>query len=215
MQRFFVVNLLLLTVFMFFSGCLPYGPEEVEDFDVVATFYDEKADFGAIRTYALADTIVHIKNDGSVGDDPNISRQYDNLILDQIHANMKALGYTQSADSAADVLVIAGASISAFDLFGNYAFSEYFGDFFKQYAADDWGVGYAGVAPGGNYSLDFGSIIMTMLDPERIDETSKTLPAVWLGVINGIGGDTPVNMQRRLLNTINQCFNQSTYLGAR
>jgi hypothetical protein len=215
MRRFFVANLLLLSVFMFFSGCLPYGPEEVEDFDIVATFYDDTADFGAIKTFALADTVVHIKNDGSAGDDPNISRNYDDLILGQVSTNLNALGYTQAADSVADVLVLVGASKGAFNLFGNYAFSEYFGDFFRQYAADDWGVGYSGVSPGGNYSLESGSIIITILDPEKIDENSKTLPAVWLGVINGIGGDAPVNMQRRLINTINQCFNQSTYLGAR
>jgi hypothetical protein len=210
--------LVLLSVMLLLHGCLPYGPEEVEDFDIVATFYDENTDFGAIGTYALADTVVHIKNDGTMGDDPNISRQYDNLILDQISTNLNVLGYTQAADTAsstADVLIIVGASKGAYNLFGNYAFSEYFGDLFPQYAGQDWQIAYSGVSPSGTYSLDFGSLIITILDQERLDENSKTLPAVWLGVINGVAGDTPVNMQRRLINSINQCFTQSAYLGAR
>jgi len=56
------------------TGCTPGSEITVAEADVVATMHDPNFDFGAVQTYALADTIVHVTGDPSEPDSPLLSR---------------------------------------------------------------------------------------------------------------------------------------------
>lgn len=52
-----------------------------------------------------------------------------------------------------------------------------------------------------------------MIDVENADIEQEILPAVWYAGINGLLGDSSRNVRNRLVTNINQCFEQSPYLG--
>ncbi|MCD4711194.1 MAG: hypothetical protein K8R52_10130, partial [Bacteroidales bacterium] len=78
------------------SGCYPDKIDYVDEYDLAATHYDKEAVFSDYATFTVIDTIVHMTEDGE--DDPNLSREHDEFILDEIRQNMIDLGYTEIAE---------------------------------------------------------------------------------------------------------------------
>jgi hypothetical protein len=201
---------------MILSGCFPFGPESVEEFDIVATFYNENFSFGSVRTFAMPDSVMHVRSDGLPGDDPNISRSYDSVVLTQVASNMTALGYERvDPDSqATDVLLTVSVTSGDLDLYSGYPYSDYWGWYSTGYGYEN---GYEYYYPGygsGSYSVRTGTLIIHMIDPNQPVEDDQKLPSVWIGLINGLTSDNSLNVRKRLVDTINQCFVQSSYLGA-
>ena len=74
--KHFGVLVVVVILAVALSGCFPFGPEDVSEFDIVATFYNENFNFGAVRTFAMPDSIAHITSGTS-----SISRVYDDIII--------------------------------------------------------------------------------------------------------------------------------------
>lgn len=198
------MSLLVVTLAVILAGCFPFGPEEISEFDVVATFYNENFNFGNVKTFAMPDSVIHISSGSST-----ISRAYDEVILEQVASNMKALGYEREMDpetNGADVLLIVGITNADYDIYSSAGSSYGYGGY------DYDGYYYPGYG-GTTHTVRTGTVLMRMLDPNNPSE-ENTLPTEWMGLINGLADDLPANVRSRLVNTINQCFVQSTYLGA-
>jgi hypothetical protein len=92
------VRLTLALVFLAFAGmfitsCYPTDNVNYEDLDLVATVYDKSENFEALSSFALPDTIVHLKDTTNPDNDVDLSRQYDSFILNLIRENMVNYGY--------------------------------------------------------------------------------------------------------------------------
>jgi len=199
---------LLIVTLMILAGCYPGQIESVAEADLVTTLYDNKADFSALKTYALPDSIIHICDVPSEEQKcpSELTRKYDAQILDLINKNLRDQGYTKVNPSQnPNVLVVVAAN--ATDLYGYY-YSWYWGYYYPGYPG--WGWYYPGYAV--PYEFTTGTLLIGMFDPAKADATNKRLGAVWLAGINGLLGEGG-NPQTRLNTTINQAFTQSSYLG--
>jgi hypothetical protein len=75
-----------------------------------------------------------------------------------------------------------------------------------------WGWYYPGWVGQGSYET--GTVILAMMDPEKLETVGDTLRAamVWTGALSGILAGT--SSEQRIRSGINQAFTQSPYLGA-
>jgi hypothetical protein len=180
-------------------SCTPGSEITASESDIVATTHDKTFDFGAVTTYALADTIVHLTDDGS--DSPLISRDFDDLVLSQVASRLDKLGWTSVVDpGTADVVVVISATATA-------NFSYYY---------SYWGWYYPGYCPGcywgyptATYSYTTGTLLIQMFHPENTD---TKVGGLWIAALNGVLDDSAANKQTRLTQGINQAFDQSPYL---
>jgi hypothetical protein len=53
---------------------------------------------------------------------------------------------------------------------------------------------------------------MEIVDNSRVDLTTKTIPVIWAGLINGATGGSSENVKSRISTGIDKCFDQSPYL---
>jgi len=195
-------------------SCAPdTGFNTKADFDVVVTLYDTNVNFGAITTFDLPDSIVHLGDQGSSDD---ISRAFDRLILDEVKAGLIAAGYTEEPDpgtSTPDVVVLVSAASSEWTAYVSYPGDPYWGwyPYWPPYGPG-WGTGYPYY--GGVYSYDFttGSIIIDMIDTGNFSLGDKDARSVWAAGINGVVGDTNASTKARIKSNIAQVFDQSGYL---
>lgn len=216
----FLINPLFLLLFgigTFVSSCYP-GPGALEnsDLDIVATFYDEGYDFSANSTYYLVDSVMDIGDRRIL-----LSGKYDRQILDQIDANLQALGYIKESDpdnNPPDMMVTV-SKVATYNIEA-YEYYSYWWDYWGWYTG--WpgygypiGPGWAPVYPWAGtvvYTYTTGSLLIDMMDPEKADTDTKRLPVFWSGGINGLLEGDDADIQARLAKHIDQCFDQSPYL---
>lgn len=199
----FVAALAVAVSFALYA-CTPGDEVSVQESDVVATMYNPNVDFSAIDTYAMPDTIHHLKADE---DDPDeISRKYDEDILNLIAANLDARGFQRVDESGSpDVVVL----VSATEITNWYAYSYYPGGW--------WGYGWGWYYPyypyyptwGVSYAYTTGTLFADMVEPEGSDTTHANY---WRGVCNGVLDDVESSKVKRFTDSINQMFVQSPYL---
>jgi hypothetical protein len=199
--RVSLLSILILGSVVLLQACFPFGPEDIEDFDIVGTFYDENINFSTFKYYAMPDTIAKVEN-SVVSKAPG---EFDALILSQVAANMGAAGYTRVNDpDSADMLLTLAISRDGNTLDNNYDYGDYYGD--------DYDYGSGGYYNSGtDYQLETGTLIMNLADHK--DQSGSTRPSMWVGIINGVTEQSFTNVSRRLIELINQAFAQSTYLG--
>ena len=169
--RMSLLSILILGSMVVLQACFPFGPEDIEDFDIVGTFYDENVNFSSFEFYAMPDTIVKVDASGVV---PNQSDQYDNLILSQIEANMGAIGYTRvsSPEQAEMILTVAIAS-EGYNIGNPYDYREYYGN---QYNYGSGGYYYTG----SDYQLSTGTVLMNLANHKDGDESKGS--SMWLSM---------------------------------
>ncbi len=194
-------------------ACTPGSGVSVQGSDVVATIYDTKIDFGAIQTYAMPDTIIHLEG----ADSTLLTRKADEDILALVAANLEARGYErvyEGSPTAPDVAVLCQATASKnVSLYSGYPWYGWGG----YYPGWGWGGGWGWYYPpswGVSYAFSLGTLIVTMGDPDEVsdDPEAPLVPAYWNGTINGILDDSTSSLRKRLGNSINQMFEQSPYL---
>jgi hypothetical protein len=199
--RVSVLSILIIGSIFLLQACFPFGPEDLEDFDIVGTFYDENVNFSNFKTYAMPDTIVKITGAGV----SSSKGQYDDLILDQIEANMGAVGYTrvQNPDQA-DMLLTVAVVNDEYNMNSSYDYGDYYGDPY------DYGSG-GYYDTGSDYQVSTGTVLMNLANHKDGDTTRES--SMWVGILNGILEQSFTNTSRRLIELINQAFVQSPYLG--
>jgi hypothetical protein len=206
-----------LVLAVLISGCYPDQIQYVDEYDMAGTMKDPDADFSSYTTFHVLDTVMHITEDGE--DDPNLSRNYDEDILQLVRQNMLDLGYTElpNPDSLnrPDLEILVQATSSDF-----YTYFSYWYDYWSWYPGWDWWYpGYPWYPsypwyPGGGYysSYTTGTLIIEMLDTE-VDPVQEGHPSVvWMGLVNGLLTNNISSAKSRLTKQINQLFKQSPYL---
>lgn len=191
------------------GGCYPGEITSVQEADLVATLFDKEANFAALKTYAMPDSIIHVCDVPEEEQDcpSELTRRYDAQILSLIQQNLEREGFTRVANpQQADVFV--GVAANARDFTGYYSYGWWWGWYYPGYPG--WGWYYPGYAVPYEYTI--GTVYIAMFDPDKADAPNKRLGAVWLAAINGLLGEGG-NPQTRINTTINQAFTQSPYLG--
>lgn len=204
MNRFFKFFVFASLSGLVLGGCYPSGPDYTEDLDVVYTNFDPEFDFQSRSTYAMPDQIVvdiDINNNGDTTLE-YMKPIYADPILARIEANMTALGWTRVDISAVPDVLLSPAGISSTTYFYSYWYNWWYGGWYG-----GWGWYYPPYYTVSSYTT--GSLIMTIADP-NIDSPINQSPTAWIGAMNGLltgSGDV-----QRVLNGIDQAFEQSAYL---
>jgi hypothetical protein len=176
-------------------SCYPGDEITSSDTDVVITFYDPGANFSD-KIFAMPDTIIHV-SDSENGSD-NVTRLYDQQILNRIKQNLEDYGYTEVADPAqADVVIITVATTTTYAGSGCY------------YSYWDYWYGYPGYCYPVAYSYTTGTVIFAMVTADNTEGTD----AMWVASLNGLVSESSsVSISTRINEGIDQAFDQSPYL---
>ncbi len=176
------------------QSCYPYDDIDVNDADVVATFYDDGTDFSTLVTYALQDTVFELDSNGDLVP-ADINANSENQILTSINNNLEEMGFTKATvPSSANVYVAAIVTSSTWVSGGCYG--GYYSYYYPYYG---WCYPVA-------YTYTTGTILIVMSIP---DATSPK--TVWIAGCNGVMSGTASNTSR-INSDIDQAFNQSPYL---
>lgn len=202
-------------------SCYPGGADDTEDYDVAMTSYDRDKTpsfFAGLKTFAMPDSIVYFvnKQDEIVG-----NHQFDESILRLVQQEFENLGYKRIVGSDVekpDFLV----TVSAFSNVNYYFVNNNWYDYWGWYPGWDWydwdfvsgWRPYYPWSPISIFSYRSGSIVMDMLDPSNVVESSKQIPVLWSGIADGIIDGSEASVLQRAEIQIRQCFLQSPYLGA-
>ncbi|AWW32050.1 DUF4136 domain-containing protein [Echinicola strongylocentroti] len=187
-------------------GCLPSGPDYVEDMDIVYTTYQEDYDFQSKSTYSMPDQIVtDVKVDDGDTTYVYMDAKFANPILSEIEQNMESYGWTRvGVEETADMLLMpAGTSTT------NYYYYWWYDWWWGGYYPGWWGWYYPPYYPVSSYTT--GSLILVLTDPSAAETNPiNKSNAAWLSVSNGIL--TYYNDIERVTDAIDQAFDQSPYL---
>ncbi|MCK5068573.1 MAG: DUF4136 domain-containing protein [Bacteroidales bacterium] len=217
MKRSNVIAVMMLIPLMgLLTGCYPDKIDYVDEYDLAGTMFDEDADFSSYLTFHVLDTVMHLTEDKE--DDPNLSREHDEFILEEIRQNMRDAGYTEmvSPDSLnmPDLEIFVQVMSSDF-----YTYYSYWYDYWYWYPGwgywyPGWGGWYPGYPwyPGYVSSYSTGTLIVEMLDTEATLDATDRPGMVWAGIVDGLLTNNTSNTKARLDKQINQLFEQSPYL---
>jgi hypothetical protein len=199
--RVSLLSILILGSMFLLQACFPFGPEDIEDFDIVGTFYDENVNFSSFKNYVMPDTIVYVDNSGVT----SRTGDYDELVLSQVAANMGAIGYTRvNKDENPDMILTIVVAKEGYNTDNSYDYGDYYGDDYDGYGSGNY------YSTGSEYQMDTGTVLMNLADSQS-DGTLKS--SMWLCIINGVTEQSFTNTSRRLIELINQAYVQSPYLG--
>ena len=207
---------LVLALAALLASCTPEtGLKTAEDYDVVVTLYDREADFGSIRTYLMPDSIVHFEDPQSPGKE--LSRDYDDLILERVEYNLQAIGYrkeTDPDDNDPDIIVMVSATSSQWQAL-NYSWLPRWG-WWGQWpgSTTDWYFQSPYYGRGSVYSFSTGTLLIDMGDVRDADGDAEDMDGIWTAAMNGILTEESSNAPQRLVDFIDRAFDQSPYLGA-
>jgi len=217
-----IIAILAFSLTGLLSGCYPDKIDYVEEYDMAGSMFDEEADFSLYTTFHVVDTVMHMTDDGE--DDPNLSRENDQFILDLVNQNMMDLGYTQMVNpdstNPADVELLVQAVTT--DFYTYYSNWWYYWGYYPGWGYPGWGGYYPGYSwypgypwyPGGGYytSYSTGTLIIEMLDNALLNSEERP-SVIWMGLVDGLlSYSSAASSKPRLTKQINQVFVQSPYL---
>ena len=193
----------LAALVMGLASCYPGRFDDQDDsvYDTVITVPSPTAEFEPLRTYSLVDSIVHV-DPGDLGRD-DLTRAYDQLILDRIRSNMNDLGWTEIVDPSLanlpDVALVVYATTTDYVGIINNPWCWW------SWYPYCWGWYY----PSYIYTFTVGSVGISMMDVKNPDMENERLNVLWTGVLNGpLDISSPAEAQARLRDGIDQAFDQ-------
>jgi len=189
-----VVAMITAASVVMFS-CYPNSPESAEEFDVVATFYDQETDFAAFSSFASrTDSIIQIEIPGAQNID--LSHDFDADLLSQINDAFAKRGYTREPDPQTNkpdmAVLVSAAATTEYDPYGSSPWFSFWGSWFADSLGVDvdvtWGLDYSWYSGSVVYSYDVGALVILLLDIRNIDDTTQRadIPVLWMGTFNGL-----------------------------
>ena len=153
---------------------------------LVYTAYDTEADFGALDTYYLPDSILLI----GAADKTEYWKDDNALeIVNTVAGRMNAAGYTRTDDKEAANVGLQLSYVQKVTYFVGYDYP------YRVY-----------------YGYTAGSLLIEMLDLEADQQSGKKLPVIWDSYIGGLlTSSESLNLQRTV-DAVEQAFDQSPYL---
>ena len=212
--------ILITAILVLIVSCYPGGPSNPEDMDLVGTSYDKDFNFSDVNTFSLPDTIVHMVVQG---EEDSLGREYDNLIISRVRAQMISYGYEEEpldTLNPADVVLLISAMSSTnsglyFDPAWMWGYWGWWPGWSGYPGAPGWGSGWGMGFPVGypvyiNYTT--GTLFITMIDPENTNIDEKTIAVPWLAALNSLLSGGSQDKEQRITDNIDQAFKQSPYL---
>ena len=219
-KQFF--SLALLGAVVGFGSCQKEpSTSSLRDELLVYTAYDMEADFDAVETYYIPDSILVI---GAPAVDPqgNKKANYWNdadalRLIETVVAELTAYGYTRITDPALRTEVDAGIQLSYVEeraYFVGYNDPYWWGYYPYYWAPDYWGAGWGGwyYPFSVYYGYTTGSLLTEMVDLNATNRADNKLPVLWNSYVSGLlrGGNQPVIDEA--VQGLQQAFKQSPYL---
>lgn len=188
----------------------------VKETDLVVTIRDPEADYSALRTYALTDTITDLCEvdgidlglgglgglpDGPGDDCDPLPGRFDDVILEAIEDNMEARGYQRVAiEDDPDVAIVVGAVVrDDWYYVPGYAWCDPYYYYYCWYPS----TGYV-------YEFSTGSILINMFDA---GSDPDDLDSVWFAGLRGLyEQSSEATGSERIREMIDRAFSQSPYL---
>jgi len=202
-------------------SCYPNSPESAEEFDVVATFFDQEANFSSFTTFSgRTDTIPQIVIPGAQNID--LAHEIDSDLLALINSSLEDRGYTfepNPSQNKPDMVVLTGAAATTeYDPYASSPWFDYWGTWFADSLGTEvgitWGLDYSWYTGSVVYSYDVGALIVLLVDARNLDniEDLDKLDVLWMGSFNGLLSGSSVSIQGRVTDAVTQMFEQSPYL---
>jgi len=200
-------TLIMLGVFFTAVGCYPEQINSISQLASVTTLVDSQAPLRNARTFALPDTIIHITIGAGV-----ISHDGDQQLIARVRAELIAMGWREVTDVRAerpDVVVLMAVTEQTNT---GVAYGGWWSDWgwwpgWPATYGSDWAWGYPANAV--TFTYETGTLLITMLDVQHGNESTKRVPLLWAAGVNGVLTSTSLD---GALNGIDQAFTQSPYL---
>ena len=190
-------------------GCYPdLFISEPQELASVVTVVDSQTPLKTARTFALPDTVLHVKVDG---DSTTIGHDGDAQILQRIREGFIGMGWQEITDvttTRPDVVILTAVlertqtGVAYAGWWGDWG---YWGGWPAGYGPT-WGWGYPTAI---EFEYDTGTLAITMLDLRAGDPTTQQVPLLWAAGVNGVLATSSLE---GALNGITQAFVQSPYL---
>lgn len=195
------------------GACYPGGVTDVAEADLVLTVVDPEADFGAVQTYLMPDTVIREPGEGGPETLEATTTEFDDAILAQVESQFSALGYRRIEDPSEgtpDAVVLLSVNTTEFT---SWAPGCWYCGWGWYPWAPGWGWGWGpGYVPGYPVPIErrtVGTLLVTLLDPVA---PGTTIPVHWAGAANGLlSRDSEADLAR-VQQAIGQMFVQSPYL---
>lgn len=188
------------------AGCYPGGPEFVEELDVVYTNYDPGFNFSTDYTFSLPPGVLDI-SDGEPGGNPEyIDEVFGDAILDDIRANLTALGWTEVGEQEDPDLIILASALSTTSI---YYYDPGWWWWYYPGWGPGWGWGYPGYFPGYVSGYTTGTVLIQMTEPGGIE--GNEVPVVWTCALNGLLQGSDQNIVSRIEANLDQAFTQAPF----
>ena len=192
-------------------GCYPEGPESNNDYNLIISAFDPEIDFSTLTSFSMPDTLV-LLNDSTATELVELTEQQKQAFLDAIRNNLNTYGWADSTEFGnADTYVLASAIVAKYsdNIWNEWKWYDKL-DRVKKTGPDSRYPWYPSLFP---YVYDFtqGSLMITMIETEKIDTSSSDIPVVWIGGLNGIINSKTINTSD-VISSIDKLFELSEHL---
>jgi hypothetical protein len=186
--------------------------------DLVLTAHDPAADFAALRTFSMPDSLAEIVADSSSRGP--LDHEGDSLIVAKLKEEFTSRGYVFEPDPAAnppDFLVLAaGVASAGVDAYRAYDWWPYWSwwqgwDFYPGGFDAGWRVDYP-YGAAADIAYDRGTLLIDIWDVRSPDPASPTLHAAWTAAIRGLLSGSTAGIEEAAGPAIERAFQQSPYL---
>jgi hypothetical protein len=197
------------------GACYPGGVTDIEDGDLVLTVFDTAADFSALRSYFMPDSVIRVAGGDDDAPQDDTTREFDEAIVSEVETQLSALGYRRiddPAEGSPDAVVLLSVNTTELAVWAPVCW--YCGWGWYPWGPDwgwGWGPGYTPGYPVPIGRRTVGTLVVTLMDPVA---PGTDLPVHWAGAANGLlSRDSDADLAR-VQQAIGQMFVQSPYLGA-
>ena len=208
-----ITNLILITLFAVTGWSCQTEPDSAELIDemVVSTNYDPNADFTAYTTYAIpTDTIGFVSNNSNDTIITSPESSYPRHVLNNIRANLDALGYTRVSRTENPDLGVNVMVVNDFNVFQEVVYPNSYG-YPGSYYSGYYGYGSYYYYPYVNtYAYNTGVLIIELVDLKNRNQQNQ-VKVVWDAYLGDLYSTIDRNTQTE--DAIGQAFIQSPYLG--
>ncbi len=197
--------LIVFTVAIFSCTKEPLNNLTQEETRIYVTNSDTTVNFGAYKTYSIADSVSVLNDNQSYKDLTPVDQAY----INAVNTYMQQRGYVltdknSNPDIGIDVNRIYSTST------GYYSYDDYwdeYGGYWDPYYWGYSGYGYYVPASYGIYQVTEGAVSIDMLDLKNANSKGK-IDIVWNGLIRGEGIFDAATAD----SSVKALFDQSTYL---
>ncbi len=187
---------------------------------LVYTAHDRQADFSAIDTYYIPDSILLIGSNAVNEEGKKVAKYWKDTdaltLIGTVVSEMNSRGYTRLTDGELRQTADAGFQLSYIEettYFSGYSNPYWWWDYPYYWTPDYWGYWGGWYYPFAvYYSYTTGSLLIEMVDLQHGDTTTRKLPILWNCYISGLLQGKQQIRINKAVEAIEQAFEQSPYL---